>query len=538
MALDPSISLGIRPPVIPLPEIQSPLDRFAKVLSLRNLMTQGESQQLQLQQQQQQFQDEQTLRANPNMTDAELIGAMGSRAVPLLKARSELYEQQLKTNAQKAARLGQLAGSAVDAPSYNNAIMTAVSEKLIDPEHARQLSALDWNDPATQAQVKQFQTQALTAEQQHNALIADEKARREKQLFGPQLAKAESDADQSVLQTAGQNAQLLSDASQIPAFIAQLPAGLQKRFKNLSSLPLDEFKRYAGMGAGAPKVGETIPLPADVQKQKVEQQAALGLATEQAKQGFVNAQNEALINAVMNDKTGVVYANLPGGKQSEIAPLLAQRGWTQFAAKPSDTELTKLQDTQKAIDIAGSLRSTLKAQTDLIGPASGQLTKLPWGLGMVDVEGRKKLQAQIDLARQIIGKGLEGGVLRKEDEEKYKNILPTMTDLPAVADSKLEQLQGMLTRDLGTYRQSLTGAGRQLPGPATPAGGSAGIPQPTDGGRIVDTGQRVTIGGKDSPDLRIVPAGQALMKSPTGQLKLVPQSQVEHYKSKGAVEIQ
>jgi hypothetical protein len=86
------------------------------------------------------------------------------------------------------------------------------------------------------------------------------------------------------------------------------------------------------------------------------------------------------------------------------------------------------------------------------------------------------------LARQIIGKGLEGGVLRKEDEEKYKNILPTMTDTPDVAQSKLEQLDQLLTRDLGTYRETLKGAGRQLPDsnivtPATgPSAGTGAAP--------------------------------------------------------------
>jgi len=50
MAIDPSISLGYRPPQFQMPEIQTPLERFAKVLSLRNLMTQGEMGQLQLEQ--------------------------------------------------------------------------------------------------------------------------------------------------------------------------------------------------------------------------------------------------------------------------------------------------------------------------------------------------------------------------------------------------------------------------------------------------------------------------------------------------------
>jgi hypothetical protein len=55
MAIDPQIALGVRPVQIPVPEIQTPLERFAKVLSLRNLMTQTESGKIGLQSQQLQF---------------------------------------------------------------------------------------------------------------------------------------------------------------------------------------------------------------------------------------------------------------------------------------------------------------------------------------------------------------------------------------------------------------------------------------------------------------------------------------------------
>ncbi len=48
--VDPNISLSYRPPQFQMPEIQTPLERFGKVLSLRNLMTQGEMGQLQLDQ--------------------------------------------------------------------------------------------------------------------------------------------------------------------------------------------------------------------------------------------------------------------------------------------------------------------------------------------------------------------------------------------------------------------------------------------------------------------------------------------------------
>jgi hypothetical protein len=56
----------------------------------------------------------------------------------------------------------------------------------------------------------------------------------------------------------------------------------------------------------------------------------------------------------------------------------------------------------------------------------------------------KKQQAQIQLVKQIIGKGLEGGVLRKEDEAKYERILPKLGDPPEVAQGKIDELISML----------------------------------------------------------------------------------------------
>jgi len=49
MAIDPSIALGYRPPQLQMPEIQTPLERYAKVLSLQNLMRQGQLGDIQLQ---------------------------------------------------------------------------------------------------------------------------------------------------------------------------------------------------------------------------------------------------------------------------------------------------------------------------------------------------------------------------------------------------------------------------------------------------------------------------------------------------------
>lgn len=71
----------------------------------------------------------------------------------------------------------------------------------------------------------------------------------------------------------------------------------------------------------------------------------------------------------------------------------------------------------------------------------------------------KKRQAVIDRVKQVIGKALEGGVLRKEDEAKYEKILPTIYDLPDVAASKLKGLETAIAQRRQTLLDSLADAG-------------------------------------------------------------------------------
>jgi len=74
-------------------------------------------------------------------------------------------------------------------------------------------------------------------------------------------------------------------------------------------------------------------------------------------------------------------------------------------------------------------------------------------------EDSKSRQGVIDRVKQVIGKALEGGVLRKEDEYKYTKILPTIGDPPAVAKSKLEGLTAALKLRQQRAVEALSDAG-------------------------------------------------------------------------------
>jgi hypothetical protein len=74
-------------------------------------------------------------------------------------------------------------------------------------------------------------------------------------------------------------------------------------------------------------------------------------------------------------------------------------------------------------------------------------------------EDAKKKQAMIDRVKQVIGKALEGGVLRKEDETKYEKILPTIGDVPEVVQSKIDGLWKAIGQRRQTLIDSLADAG-------------------------------------------------------------------------------
>jgi hypothetical protein len=100
----------------------------------------------------------------------------------------------------------------------------------------------------------------------------------------------------------------------------------------------------------------------------------------------------------------------------------------------------------------------------------------------------KQRQAIIDRIRQMIGKTLEGGVLRKEDEIKYAKILPTIGDPPDVVATKIAGLRETLQRKRETTLESLDDAGFNVE--AFKARGAPQAPTPPTSGAAPPTTPR------------------------------------------------
>ena len=152
--------------------------------------------------------------------------------------------------------------------------------------------------------------------------------------------------------------------------------------------------------------------------------------------------------------------------------------------KLSDRPLPALQATNLGMTLSGinELDKMVKSMGDieLSGPIFGRIRQInPW-----DTTGQAVKALQV-ATKQIIGKGLEGGVLRKEDENKYEAIIPKMNDTKEALAQKYAQLRSMLKAKYNYDIDALKNAGFALDkfGPVpdyVPPGESAPAEKPID----------------------------------------------------------
>ena len=160
------------------------------------------------------------------------------------------------------------------------------------------------------------------------------------------------------------------------------------------------------------------------------------------------------------DRIGrAVMTMIKGGKirdtdlHDEAQMRLAEMGISLEKRRMPQAFIQRTAELKSAMKELRDLQSRMVAMRSSQGPWAGWAALIPGTQARI-------LQAHIDRVRQRIGKALEGGVLRKEDEEKYKKILPTIYDTQNVSDAKVNGLMGALQRDL----QTMTAAWQQLGG--------------------------------------------------------------------------
>lgn len=126
----------------------------------------------------------------------------------------------------------------------------------------------------------------------------------------------------------------------------------------------------------------------------------------------------------------------PGGIQEQPKQKLVS------GTRPlGDVSTRNIGEAKSALSLLDELSTTVDnpKHGDVFAPARGFARKF----NPYDVEAQS-IQAQINSAKQLIGKYLEGGVLRKEDEVKYEKILPRLGDSVKTAQAKIKNVRNMI----------------------------------------------------------------------------------------------
>lgn len=222
---------------------------------------------------------------------------------------------------------------------------------------------------------------------------------------------------------------------------------------------------------------------------------------------------EYLTAKVESDPMARAIKGLQYKKEQDEA---AQRG--KGFKLPPDKVLSVQQGAQipKQLD---NIEVTLKNNEAIFGPAMGRVG----GANAYDTQAQT-VDAQLRSASQSFGRLMEGGVLRKEDEEKYRKMFPQLSDTPEVAKNKLAIVRNLLVSKqngdidaLGAQGYDVTGFQRIPDAQLPKALGGGGLPAPvaaSSGGLLSNAGGLLKgfIGGRDKAPANDIAAKKARLE--------------------------
>lgn len=152
------------------------------------------------------------------------------------------------------------------------------------------------------------------------------------------------------------------------------------------------------------------------------------------------------------DRVSLLQEFNPQGYQQYMEDLnySKQGGNTKLPAN----QVVMLEDAKFLPTVLDKLEQTVLNPNVSFDPVQGTLRSLnPYDTT------QKTAEAELRTAAQLIGKFMEGGVLRLEDEVKYRNMLPNAGDNREVAMNKLTQVRQMLQNKMSGYVQGFGGQG-------------------------------------------------------------------------------
>jgi surface antigen len=128
---------------------------------------------------------------------------------------------------------------------------------------------------------------------------------------------------------------------------------------------------------------------------------------------------------------------------------------------PAD-KVVLLEDAKFLPGVLNTLEGTIKSGKATFDPIWGNINAIN-PLNAYDTD-QQTTNAELKRATQLIGKYMEGGVLRPDDEIKYSNMLPKATDTREVALKKLSDVRNMLEMKTKGYISGFDKSGYDVSG--------------------------------------------------------------------------
>lgn len=171
-------------------------------------------------------------------------------------------------------------------------------------------------------------------------------------------------------------------------------------------------------------------------------------------------------------KRGFKAEDVKNLSAAEIKPFIEQKleeqkvtNAQQAKGQLSATETLKVAEGKAIPDTLDVIEKSLENNKDLLAGT----TFKPWAKMSAAVRsntGEKEqiFDAELRSASQQFGRYMEGGVLRKEDEDKYRLMFPQLSDTEAVAKAKLQNVREMMMRKQQTDLDALKAQGKSTAG--------------------------------------------------------------------------
>lgn len=207
------------------------------------------------------------------------------------------------------------------------------------------------------------------------------------------------------------------------------------------------------------------------------------------KKGIIN-QNKLIsegaakgFKVTFDDAGQAVYTPTPEKMQSDLLKIEELRakisklkgggkGGAGGGKQLSQQTAMKFGEARSAVDAISQVENIIDVNKDMFNPDKSFLNKVKTGiqsaqgtLGAGDMGERvTKVDAALKAQAQLIGRYLEGGILKREDEIKYEAMLPKRGDTMGTALSKRDNIMRLISTKMEREAQALEGSGYNTSG--------------------------------------------------------------------------